>query len=148
MSGTSKPGIGGDKLPGQEQPAAYSQLPKGEGGNLPTWVAYDKQVLSFEAFFQEPVVERREEQFRVRKCKLYFYLEDDSLQIVEPRSRNSGMAQGLISTAFLFFPFINIIVAIIKYGIIFMDFAASCLILQIIAVDSLGKKNCIIFSTP
>ena len=97
MNGTAKPGIGGDTLPGQTVPAGYSQIPRGEGGNLPTWVAYDKHVLAFDAYFQEPVVEKREEQFRVRKCKLYFYLEDDTIQIVEARYRNSGMAQGTLS---------------------------------------------------
>ena len=53
----------------------------GEGSPLPAWLAFDRQVLSFDAFFQEAVVERREEQFRVRECKIYFYLEDDSIQV-------------------------------------------------------------------
>lgn len=95
MNGTSKPGIGGDRLPGQVVKAPFSQLPRGEGGALPTWVAFDKQVLSFDAYFQEPVVERRGEQYRVRKVKIYFYLEDDTIQVVEPRSRNAGVDQGM-----------------------------------------------------
>lgn len=52
------------------------------------------QVLCFDAYFMEPVYEKREEQYRVRKCKIYFYLEDDSIQVVEPRMKNAGVPQG------------------------------------------------------
>lgn len=38
--------------------------------------------------------EKREEQFRIRNCKIYFYLEDDSIQVIEPRAKNSGVPQG------------------------------------------------------
>ena len=54
------------------------------------------QVLSFDAFFQEAVHEKREEQFRVRNCKIYFYLEDDSIQVIEQRAKNAGIPQGLV----------------------------------------------------
>ncbi len=52
------------------------------------------QVLCFDAYYQEAVHERREEQYRVRQCKIYFYLEDDSIQVSEPRIKNSGVPQG------------------------------------------------------
>lgn len=52
------------------------------------------QVLCFDAYFQEAVNEKREEQFRVRNCKVYFYLEDDSIQVNEPRIKNAGLPQG------------------------------------------------------
>lgn len=52
------------------------------------------QVLSFDAYYQEAVHERREEQYRVRTCKIYFYLEDDSIQVIEPRLKNAGVPQG------------------------------------------------------
>lgn len=54
------------------------------------------QVLSFQGYFQEAVHEKREEQFRVRKCKIYFYLEDDSIQVIEPTIKNSGIPQGTL----------------------------------------------------
>ena len=52
------------------------------------------KVLSFDAYYQEAVHEKREEQYRVRNCKIYFYLEDDSIQVLEPRLKNAGVPQG------------------------------------------------------
>ena len=53
------------------------------------------QVLKFHAFFQEPVVEDANENFRVRKCIIFYYLDDDTLHIIEPRVENSGIPQGI-----------------------------------------------------
>ena len=94
MIGEAKPGIGGEPLPGQKLKPNSSKIPHGTGPDLPTWVAFDKQVLCFDAYFQEAVHEKREEQYRIRKCKIYFYLEDDSIQVIEPRDKNSGLPQG------------------------------------------------------
>ena len=52
------------------------------------------QVLRFHAYFQEAVHERAEEQFRVRRCTIYFYLEDDTIQVNESQQVNSGIPQG------------------------------------------------------
>ena len=52
------------------------------------------QVLRFHAYFQESVHERAEEQFRVRRCTIYFYLEDDTIQVNESQQVNSGIPQG------------------------------------------------------
>ena len=92
--GEEKPGIGGDPRLGQKQRVNNSFIPRGSGPAVPAWVAFDKQVLAFDAYFQEAVHEKREEQYRVRPCKIYFYLEDDSIQVVEPRSKNAGVPQG------------------------------------------------------
>jgi DUF1126 PH-like domain len=97
MVGAAKPGIGGERLPFQESTPNNSVIPRGSGPNLPAWVAFDKQVLSFDAYFMESVTERANEQYRVHQCKVLFYLEDDSLQIVEPRGKNAGMPQGLLN---------------------------------------------------
>lgn len=96
MVGEAKPGIGGEPLPGQKLKPNTSKIPRGSGPDLPTWVAFDKQVLCFDAYFQEAVHEKREEQYRIRKCKIYFYLEDDSIQVIEPRDKNSGLPQGTL----------------------------------------------------
>lgn len=53
------------------------------------------QVLRFYAFYKEPVHSSPDEHWRVRKCVLYFYLEDDSVHIAEPRQENSGLPQGV-----------------------------------------------------
>ncbi|KAK3586545.1 hypothetical protein CHS0354_022677 [Potamilus streckersoni] len=96
LVGHEKPGIGGEPLRGQKLKPKGSVFPRGEGSNLPAWVAFDRQVLCFDAFFQEAVFEKREEQYRIRHCKIYFYLEDDSIQVIEPRSKNSGVPQGTL----------------------------------------------------
>ncbi|GAB4821744.1 hypothetical protein N2152v2_008790 [Parachlorella kessleri] len=60
----------------------------------PKWLEYDKKVLRFFGFFQEVVPDSREETWRVRKVVILLYLEDDSLQVVEPPETNSGLPQG------------------------------------------------------
>jgi hypothetical protein len=49
------------------------------------------KVLCFYAYFQEPVVENPNENFRVRKCIIYYYLDDDTFHIIEPRIENAGI---------------------------------------------------------
>lgn len=44
MVGETKPGIGGEPRLGQKAKPANSRIPKGEGPNLPAWVAFDRQV--------------------------------------------------------------------------------------------------------
>lgn len=60
----------------------------------PRFIAYDKKVLRFEAYFLEAVHESNFENYRVRRCEVLYYLEDDTLQITEPKIENSGMLQG------------------------------------------------------
>lgn len=63
---------------------------------LPQWIKYDKQVLKFSAYFNEHVVESNVENFRIRSCYIYYYLEDESIQVFELKSENSGIPQGTI----------------------------------------------------
>jgi len=51
-------------------------------------------VLKFHAFFKEAVHESPLENFRVHKCDIFYYTEDDSIQITERKFENSGMPQG------------------------------------------------------
>jgi hypothetical protein len=60
----------------------------------PAWLKHDRQVLRFSAYFQEPVHESPKENFRVRQCVVYFYLEDGTMTVVEPKVENSGIPQG------------------------------------------------------
>ena len=53
------------------------------------------QVLNFKSYFLEPVVENPTENYRIRKCIIYFYLDDDTFHIIEPRVPNSGIPQGI-----------------------------------------------------
>ncbi|XP_038052074.1 EF-hand domain-containing protein 1-like [Patiria miniata] len=61
---------------------------------IPAHVAFDKKVLKFDAYFQQTVHESRDEYYRVRPVVIYYYLEDDSISVVEPHVENSGMPQG------------------------------------------------------
>jgi hypothetical protein len=62
---------------------------------LPAWVAYDRKVLRFGSYFKEAVTDSNSETYRIRKCLIYFYLEDDSLHVAEPKQQNSGIPQGV-----------------------------------------------------
>lgn len=53
------------------------------------------QVLRFFGFFKESVPESNMENYRIRKTILYYYLEDDSMHLAEPREDNSGIPQGV-----------------------------------------------------
>ncbi|KAE8299783.1 EF-hand domain-containing family member C2 [Larimichthys crocea] len=96
LVGSAKPGIGGELLADQKIKPKYSVYPQGQGSHLPSWVAFDKQALCFEAYFQEAVLQSRDETYRIRKCKIFFYLEDDTIQVVEPEYKNSRIPQGTL----------------------------------------------------
>ncbi|KAG7502356.1 hypothetical protein JOB18_018105 [Solea senegalensis] len=96
MVGSDKPGIGGEPLSGHNIKPKYSVYPRGRGSQLPPWVAFDKQVLCFEAFFEQTVPQSREENLRIRKCRIFFFPEDDTIKVVEPHVKNSGIPQGTL----------------------------------------------------
>lgn len=56
----------------------------------------DRMVLRFYGFFKEAVVETNLENYRIRKAVIYYYLEDDSCHIIEPRQDNAGIPQGTL----------------------------------------------------
>lgn len=60
----------------------------------PNFIANDKKVLRFGGFFLEAVHESNYENYRVRKCEVLYYLEDNTVQITEPKVENSGILQG------------------------------------------------------
>lgn len=74
-------------------PSAY---PRGETIEIPSWVAFDKKILVFDAYFNETLQEVRNQPFLMRKCKIYLYLEDGTIQVVEPHVVNSGCTQGTV----------------------------------------------------
>ena len=49
----------------------------------------------FEGYFKEPVHESPTENFRIRNIRLLYYLDDDSMQVSEPKEENSGIPQGV-----------------------------------------------------
>ena len=46
------------------------------------------QVLTYDAYFKQTVHESPQEYYRVRCVKIYYYLEDDTMSVVEPAIEN------------------------------------------------------------
>ena len=61
---------------------------------LPQWIKYDKNVLRFEGYFDEHVTESAYENWRIRPCTILYYLEDDTVHVIEKKYENSGIPQG------------------------------------------------------
>ncbi|XP_059052304.1 EF-hand domain-containing family member C2-like isoform X2 [Achroia grisella] len=64
--------------------------------DLPTWIMYDKHILRFKAFFQQSLHEMRSAAHILRKVDIYFFLEDGTIKVMEPRTENSGLSQGIL----------------------------------------------------
>lgn len=54
----------------------------------------DPQVLRFYGYFRQDVLHSPHESFRIRPVVVYYYLEDDSMCVMEPAVENSGIPQG------------------------------------------------------
>ncbi|XP_050306827.1 EF-hand domain-containing protein 1-like [Anthonomus grandis grandis] len=61
---------------------------------LPHFALYDQKCLTFKAFFKQSVVESPHEFYRVRPVNIIYFLEDDTICVIEPRVANSGLLQG------------------------------------------------------
>ncbi|KAM8953281.1 EF-hand domain-containing protein 1 [Pelodytes ibericus] len=84
-----------DELSNKRPTLTYGQAKQAPPSNfIPAHVAFDKKVLKFDAYFQEIVPISQDERYRVRKVCLYYYLEDDSISVVEPLVENAGIPQG------------------------------------------------------
>jgi len=82
-------------LPDSQSRANFKNAGTGiEHDQLPSWDAFDRHVLRFYGYFKEAVVETNLENHRVRNVIIYYYLEDDTSQIIEPKQDNSGIPQG------------------------------------------------------
>lgn len=60
----------------------------------PAWRVYEKQMLRFYGYFKDTLTESKIP-YQIRKIKLVYYLEDDTIQITEPRS-DSGIIKGCL----------------------------------------------------
>lgn len=67
-------------------------LPYSQGTKVPSFVSNENRVCTFMAYFTEQGREGFPD--RSRKVFIKIYLEDSSLEIVEPREENSGTSQG------------------------------------------------------
>ncbi|XP_058824044.1 EF-hand domain-containing protein 1-like [Topomyia yanbarensis] len=60
----------------------------------PHFVLYDRKTLRFNAFFRQAVPESAKETFRVRHVNILYFLEDDTMTVLEPVIENCGFSQG------------------------------------------------------
>lgn len=67
-------------------------LPYSSTDSLPPFVTNTSKVCCYVAYFSEPATDVTEE--RSRKVNIKLYLEDNSLEIMEPKVENSGTIQG------------------------------------------------------
>lgn len=51
-------------------------------------------MLRFYGYFRQDVLHSPVESFRIRPVVIYYYLEDDSMCVIEPPVENSGIPQG------------------------------------------------------
>ncbi|KAI3379061.1 hypothetical protein SNEBB_000767 [Seison nebaliae] len=61
---------------------------------IPRYEALANKVLRFFGYFKQTILESPEEYYRVRPVTLYYYLEDDTMQMNEKNVENSGINQG------------------------------------------------------
>jgi len=84
-----------DELANYNPTLTYGQAKQAPPADfIPAHVAWDKKVLKFNAWYKQTVHESPGEYYRVRPVNIYYYLEDDSISVVEPHVENSGMPQG------------------------------------------------------
>lgn len=63
---------------------------------IPCHKEFNKKVLKFILYFKETVYESPLEHYRVRIVDLYYYLEDNTIMLIEPVVENSGIPQGQV----------------------------------------------------
>uniref|UniRef100_A0A9I3CJN5 DM10 domain-containing protein n=1 Tax=Anopheles culicifacies TaxID=139723 RepID=A0A9I3CJN5_9DIPT len=95
-----RPGIGGTPLLATDSPeyTLPSLYPPHYGPSRPGWLEYDRQVLCFYGYFQETLGNVDRIPYQVRKVRILYYLEDETMQVSEPRTLNSGIPQGCLVT--------------------------------------------------
>ncbi|XP_035890805.1 EF-hand domain-containing family member C2 [Anopheles stephensi] len=100
LADAKRPGIGGTPLLATDSPeyTLPSLYPPKYGPSRPGWLEYDRQVLCFYGYFQETLGNVDRIPYQVRKVRILYYLEDDTMQVSEPRTLNSGIPQGCLVT--------------------------------------------------
>ena len=72
-------------------------MPKINAVRIPPEFIQQKKAIKFEAYFQEPVAfDKTVSDFRVRRCTVFYHFEDGSINIQEPKVKNSGIPQGVL----------------------------------------------------
>ncbi|XP_022194129.2 EF-hand domain-containing protein 1 [Nilaparvata lugens] len=62
----------------------------------PHFVTYDKKCLAFQGYFKEciPLPNMDDDNYRIRRVNIVYFLEDDTITVIEPTVENCGLPQG------------------------------------------------------
>lgn len=89
----NRPGIGGSPLHDiHSEPCLHPRSTR--SALVPAWRVYEKQMLRFFGYFKETLTESKTP-YQIRKIKLIYYLDDDTIQITESKS-DSGIIKGCL----------------------------------------------------
>ncbi|KAK0180348.1 hypothetical protein PV327_005999 [Microctonus hyperodae] len=96
---------------------------------IPHYVLYAQKCLKFNAYFRENVFNSPSEYHRIRHVNIIYFLEDDTICVVEPPVDNAGLVQGkLVSRAkipknkngkFYHWKDLNVGIDIVIYGVVY-----------------------------
>lgn len=90
-----KSGVGQGQQQQQQQSGTGEGRAKGSSSSRPAWFEYWGKVLSFDAYFVERLADVQDApDYRIRRLKLEYYLEDGTFSAIEPRRDNSGLREG------------------------------------------------------
>ena len=91
MVTTTTSSLARDETTGTLVQTDFSKQPNFE----PSFVGLEGKVLRFVSEMTDSVPESLSEPYHERRFTIFYYLVDDSIQIVEQRKNNSGYMQGL-----------------------------------------------------
>ncbi|XP_044577876.1 EF-hand domain-containing protein 1-like [Cotesia glomerata] len=106
---------------GRSKGYAYRQV-------IPHYVLYAQKCLNFKAFFRQSVPNSPAEYHRIRHVNIIYFLEDDTMSVMEPAVDNAGFKQGRlvrrgkipkINGEFYHWKDLNIGIDLAIYGIVY-----------------------------
>lgn len=71
-------------------------ITRSSGSHTTQWLAFSGQTLQFDCHTNEQVHVGIDEDYRVRRCNLFYHLADDTLEVNEIKTENSGLPQGAL----------------------------------------------------
>lgn len=80
----------------QDRLSKSRSLPYCSLDHAPSFVSNNKRVCRFVAHFTETAPHNELEPIRTRKVEISYHVEDNTIEITEPTTRNSGLQQGKI----------------------------------------------------
>ncbi|XP_035221808.1 EF-hand domain-containing protein 1-like isoform X2 [Stegodyphus dumicola] len=88
-----------NKIPDTEFLATLTYGPKRttpKEVSLPRYLAMDKKVLRFMGYIRDDMEDIWGEKYRIRPVKVLYYLQNDTMEVIEPKTENSGLFQGTL----------------------------------------------------